>query len=153
MESRPREHFHSPVNQKTTARVEGDYSCGAGLIGGDGDCDCGTRRTDRGAANHAPVYQIRFQENRRRKLRQSPVGISDDGSGILQMKVETHILKGCACARCGIDLAKPASVGNVSLARIRRGDRIGVISGLQFTPDSAYRITKPDFDSNKLCAP
>lgn len=70
------------------------------------------------------------------------------------MLVVTHVLDhNCLCARCGADLTGPLAVGHVNVSLMKRGDRVGLITGLRFTPDSAYRITIPEFDSNQFCIP
>lgn len=69
------------------------------------------------------------------------------------MTVETHVLDhNFLCARCGTDMTG-LEVNTADYVKMKRGDRIGIISGLQFTVDSAYLIQKPEFDSNKFCIP
>lgn len=68
----------------------------------------------------------------------------------MALKVETHIIgHENKCARCGGDLRKVMIP--ITTPKLRRGDRIGVISGLSFLDDSGYVITNPDTDSNQLC--
>lgn len=70
------------------------------------------------------------------------------------MTIETHIFNGpdFLCARCGTDMTG-LEINTADYVKMKRGDRIGVINGLRFTPDSAYLIQQPEFDSNKFCAP
>lgn len=66
----------------------------------------------------------------------------------MSLIVETHIIaRDSTCSRCKLDL------GQLVKFNSRVGDRIGVISGLRYSKPSAYRITKPNYDSNLLCTP
>lgn len=64
------------------------------------------------------------------------------------MTVMSHIYNtDRTCARCGTDLSDVLP-GN---RRVKKGDRIGVISGLKFSKNSGYLIRKVEFDSNEMC--
>lgn len=68
------------------------------------------------------------------------------------MTIETHVLdRDCVCARCSLDLKPIMDFAPEDYTKMKRGDRIGVISGLSIGPQ-AYLI-KSDHDSNKLCIP
>lgn len=66
------------------------------------------------------------------------------------MDVTSHVLDfNGSCSRCGLELH---SLELGSLDKVPSpGDRLGVISGLNYSKTSVYRITKLEFDSNKLC--
>jgi len=69
------------------------------------------------------------------------------------MTVVSHILDhNWLCARCGADMTG-LQIPTVDYHKVKRGDRIGVISGLKFAPDSAYLIAQTEFDSNQFCIP
>lgn len=69
------------------------------------------------------------------------------------MIVATHILgRDFTCARCSMDF-KGLEISTEHYVKMKRGDRLGVISGLRFTTPSAYLITQHEYDSNKVCAP
>jgi hypothetical protein len=67
------------------------------------------------------------------------------------MMVESHILDVSGlCSRCGLRLqGLPLHIG----FPFKTGDRFGIITGLKFSPNSAYLVQRPEFDSNALCAP
>ena len=69
------------------------------------------------------------------------------------MLVITHIVdRNYHCSRCGLRMGE-LHLSPTDFNKVQIGDRIGVISGLTSSKDSAYVISKPEHDSNALCEP
>jgi hypothetical protein len=67
------------------------------------------------------------------------------------MKIVSHLLDiNGNCSRCALRL-NGLPLHAIVPAEI--GDRIGVISDLKTSENSAYIILKPEHDSNQLCIP
>lgn len=73
--------------------------------------------------------------------------------GLEKMTITTHVIdRDFSCAHCGMDLTG-LRIATADYEKMKRGDRIGVITGLRHALDSAYLIQRPEFDTNKFCAP
>lgn len=68
------------------------------------------------------------------------------------MTILSHVLDfNGSCSRCGVELSSlELAPGSKAPSP---GDRLGVISGLNYSKTSAYRISVESFDSNKMCEP